>query len=488
MNGLDYKNIYVDVNTFDVETISYNKPILFYKVNRNMGIYYKKEIPENTNITEKKSTKNTKKQKIIFQTPKMVVPFDIKEFKNEESGKSTYKMCLSFSTLTNLYNEDEIKHFYQFMKKIDTVNEETIMAHKKEWGLPSKIEYKKSIQRLNKDFPPSMGINLPHDEKLKFLFKVYDENALESNISIIDKKSIVSVVLELTDLRFSDTDFRANWTVLQIRKFKPYSSIQEFFMSRCFIYDSNDAENKANQELIEHNKKMQQLELYKMQQIQQIQQMQQAPIIPIIPITPIQPVAQPITSNHFVPPSKHDLLNGLKMLKKTITIDKSKSIEGKIIDSIETEPKPKKLNKIIPPKNKSDTNLDLDSSTEIKINKIIPNTKNKLEEISNDNSDVKTKKKINIDKSEVIIHATDIKTKKKINIDIPEVIIHTTDVKTKKKININIPEVIDTTDIKTKKKTKSNIDKSEEMSSAEFDPSSESEHIPIKKKSNKKLH
>jgi hypothetical protein len=284
-------------------------------------------------------------------------------------------MCLSFSNLTNLYNEDDIKHFYQFIKKTDTVNEDTILEHKKEWGLPKKMEYKKSIQRLNKDFPPNMGINLPYDEKLKFLFKVYDEDAIESNISIIEKKSIVSVVLELTDLRFSDTDFRANWTVLQIRKFKPYSQIQEFFMSRCFIYDNNDAENKMQQELIANNKKMQQLELYK------IQKEQEKSIIPIATIQPVtQPIPQPITSSHFVPPSEHDLLNGLKMLKKTITIDKSKPLEGKVlpirtVDIIEENTETKKSNKI-----KSRT--DSDSITESKTNstKLKSDIKNKSQE------------------------------------------------------------------------------------------------------------
>lgn len=449
MNIIDYKNLFIDPNTFDVETISYTKPILFYKVNRNMGIYYKKGTPENS-VKSPDNTKHVKilpkKQKIIFQTPKMVVPFDIKEFKNEESGKSTYKMCLSFSTLTNLYNEDDIKHFYQFIKKTDTVNEDTVMEHKKEWGLPKKIEYKKSIQRLNKDFPPNMGINLPYDEKLKFLFKVYDEDAIESNISIIEKKSIVSVVLELTDLRFSNTDFRANWTVLQIRKFKPYSQIQEFFMSRCFIYDNNDAENKIQQELVAHNKKMQQLELYK------IQQVQEKPVTPIQQPTPIQPVIQsvpqPITSSHFVPPSKHDLLNGLKMLKKTITIDKSKPLERNVID-------------ILPMVNSShtksciDTNLGSDEELKISSNK--SKLKSKEIPITKIDTDVK-------------LH---IKKKPK-----PEEIlnIHSdTDTDTDMKLHI-------------KKKSKTNKDKSEELStnSIGFDSSSESEiYIKEKPKRNK---
>ena len=183
----------------------------------------------------------------------MTVPFGIKEFDN--NGRKSYSMSLSFSTLTNLYNEEEIKKFYSFVKKVDTLNEETIMDYKIAWGLPKNLIYRKSLKRLSKDFPHYINVNLPHDDKLGFLFNTYNESAEKSKIDIIEKRSIVSVVMELTDLRFNDNDFRANWTVLQIRKFKPYSPIQEFFMSGCFICDEDNPEDIAYLQMIETYRK-----------------------------------------------------------------------------------------------------------------------------------------------------------------------------------------------------------------------------------------
>lgn len=313
----NYKDLFLDINKFDEDNMSYIKPILFYKVIRHMGVYYKK---------------NEKKQKMIIQTPKMVVPFGVKEFTN--GNKKSYQASLSFTTMTNLYNEEEIKKFYYFMKRIDTVNEDTIMEYRKEWGLPKKLTYRKTLQRLSADYPHHMNINLPHDEKMGFLFNVYDEKAEKANIDIIEKKSIVSVVMELTDLRFTDTEFRANWTVLQIRKFKPYSPIQDFFMSGCYIVDNDDPQDKVYAKIIEeYQKKL------------------AAPLVNHTAyhstiVNNIQPVHHNSTNNNeksstviFKPPTLSELLDAKKTLKKTVTVEKIKP-QGKVLDESEIPPPP----------------------------------------------------------------------------------------------------------------------------------------------------
>jgi hypothetical protein len=332
MDRFDCKNYLVDPNEFDVSTISYNKPIDFYKVNRNMGIYYQKN-PESP------------KSKIIIRTPKMLVPFDTKEFKNDENGKKTYKMCLSFSPLTNLYNEDEIKKFYKFVKQIDKASEETILSYRKKWNLPKEMTYKKTLRRITKDYPHYMGLSLPYDEQFKFLFKVYDENALESNLDIITKRSVISAILELTDLRFSDNEFRANWTVLQIRKFNPYSSAQVFFMTDCFIRDPND---EAREKLVEQNNLLRQQQLQFQQMFQNFIMQSKSPEAKL-PLA--LPAPEKTISNapvQFVPPSQSDLLSGIKKLKKTVTVDKSSSVCGRVVESEDTpvkEIKPSKKSK-----------------------------------------------------------------------------------------------------------------------------------------------
>lgn len=314
---MNCKDLFIDIEHFDENNIIYVKPILFYKVVRNLGVYYKKDI---------------KKQKIRIITPKMILPFDVKMFDN--SYGKTYNMCVSFSTMTNLYNETEIKQFFRFIRKLDEVNEETVSSYQKSWGLPSLV-YKKSLQRISKEYPHYMSINIPHDNKIGIIPTVYDENANKSTIDIIKKKSIVAVIMELTDLRFTDTEYRANWTVLQIRKFKPYSPIQEFFMTACFIFDEDDPEDVAYNRLIETYKKKLATPVYI-----SVNAMASS----VVPGPPPPPGPQPVRQqapvveqkNLFVPPSVSELLAARQVLKKTVTVEKNGIVRSE--EKIQSEP------------------------------------------------------------------------------------------------------------------------------------------------------
>lgn len=379
MNGYNisnYKDLFIDIDKFDEENISYVKPILFYQVTKNMGVYYEKIVEpkklkssksetkskskskknsgsKKTTLSETIPVKPKRKQKIIVQTPKMVVPFGVKEFDN--NGRKSYNMCLSFSSLTNLYNDDDIKKFYYFIKKIDTINQETISEYIKPWKLPKNLKYKKTLQRLSDDFPHYMSINMPHDEKLGFLFNTYDESGKKSTIDIIEKRSIVSAVIELTDIKFTDKIFKSNWTVMQIRKFKPYSPIQEFFMTECFICDEDDPEDTVYANLIEKYHKTLQTplivpcppQMYYPTNISQINPYQINPYqtystnsnIPNSPNYNIPPPPGPIPQKNntqteganFKPPSLQELLSAKKLLKPTTTVIKEVS-QGKVIE------------------------------------------------------------------------------------------------------------------------------------------------------------
>ena len=345
----------------------------------------KKKTESDSNII-----RQTKKQKIIIQTPKMVVPFGVKKFVND-NGKKSYQMCLSFSTLTNLYNEEEIKKFYFFIQKIDTVNEETIMDYKKTWGLPKNLKYRKTLQRLSNDYPYYMNINLPYDDKHGFLFHTYDEKANKSSIDIIEKKSIVSVVMELTDLKFTDTEFRSNWTVMQLRKFKPYSPIQEFFMSGCFICDEDDPEDTAYLQLIEKYKKSLQTPLPKIPQINpnyyQIMPYQIPNTYMIPPINIPTPPSQnkqstfpEITASCFKPPSLEELISAKKMLKKTKTVVKGflqNNSDQKETDKIPSPPSPPLIN------------ININKESKNKINSETKKTVKKSKQHEKNNSDNK---------------------------------------------------------------------------------------------------
>ncbi|AGC02075.1 hypothetical protein H012_gp384 [Acanthamoeba polyphaga moumouvirus] len=376
MNGYNignYKDLFIDINNFNEENITYVKPVLFYQVSKNMGVYYEREIKEDKKSTQsesktKKKTKSEnsskktnsdiapikhKKQKIIVHTPKMIIPFGVKEFDNK--GKKAYNICLSFSTLTNLYNEDEIKKFYYFIKKIDKVNEETISEYIKPWKLPKNLKYKKTLQRLSEDFPHYMNITMPYDNDIGFLFNTYDEEGKKSSIDILKKRSIVSAVIELTDIKFTDKIFKSNWTIMQIRKFKPYSPIQEFFMTECFICDEDDPEDNVYAKLIEKYQKTlttpisvpcfpqitgvvnPMIPFYNNQYPPNLYQNPYINTMPNLMNPPVVPPPPPSQKNNtqesasFKPPSLQELLSAKKLLKPTTTVIKE-APQGKVVE------------------------------------------------------------------------------------------------------------------------------------------------------------
>ena len=291
-------NIVLDFNKINVDNILYVKPALFYDACYNIGIYYK-------------VTKKDKKQKIIIKTPKMIIPFEIKKFDN--NGNNKYNLTLSLRKKTNLYNEQDIKDFYKFIKKIDDTNISLLEDYRKDWKLPKKMKYRKSISRLSYDFPHHINLNLPHDQDYGFMFSVYDEKAKLRDINILKKKVIVSAIIELTDLHFTDKLCFPRWNVVQVRKFNPYSPIQELMLTKCFIFDGD--------EIIVESPKI----------VRKTTQ---------LPPTPPPPPSKPIGKSIFIPPSVQELTDAMKKLKTVKTIDKTK----KIIENIE-EPEKKKSKK-----------------------------------------------------------------------------------------------------------------------------------------------
>uniref|UniRef100_A0A6C0CAT5 Uncharacterized protein n=1 Tax=viral metagenome TaxID=1070528 RepID=A0A6C0CAT5_9ZZZZ len=347
---MEYANLFINQETFDVENIRYIKPISFPEGSRDMGIYY---------ATPSKKGGKERKQKIIVETPKMYVPCAYKEFIHD-SGKKYYKMCLSFSTLTNLYNEEEIQKFYDFAKKIDQNNIDIVDNYKKKWKLSPNLVYRPTVKNITENFPDVMDLNLPHNETDGFLFHVYNEKAEKSSLDIVTKQCIVSCILELTDLTFTKKAYRANWKVLQIRKSKNYSPIQEYFMSGCFICDKDDPDDVAyDNMMIEYKKKMdkknQRLAITAaltspdpmtnmMPMMQMMQQMMAGqpqamptamqrggppppPPPPMSKSKPAAPLPPPPkktnpTGTIFSPPSETELLNAKKILRSVPPIEK----------------------------------------------------------------------------------------------------------------------------------------------------------------------
>ena len=320
--------MYFNIKKYDEEKMSYIKPIHFPKISRNIAVYYRED-------------EKSKKRKIIIKTPKMIMPFAPKEFVN--NNRKSYRAKISFSTMTNLYNEQDVKDLFNFVKKVDTVNEETIESYKKKWGLSKDLEYRKSYNRQKDDYPYSMSMCLPHDETYGFLFDVYDESAKKVTIEALNKRCIVSCVLELTDIWFGENEYGANWNLLQVRKFKPYSPIQEFFQTACFIEDQDDPEDKVYERMVElYRKKLQtpiNFPIFAPQPQVMYQMQSYAPSASSIgfPPPPPPPPTQAPARPAFVP-TKDQLNKALGSLKKTTQNEKSiKVIDGKVIEDKEND-------------------------------------------------------------------------------------------------------------------------------------------------------
>ena len=223
---VEENQLYFNIDKFNEENIVFSKPLYFYKVSKFINIYYKN--PE-------KKTNIQPKRKIIVKTPKMLIPFLPKE--TEKNGHKSYNMSLSFSTMTNMYNEDQIIKFFKFIKKIDRINRDTVMEYANEWGLPEDISYRDTLQRTSDKYPYHMNISMPYDKDHGFLFNMYDENAKKMDWTDIHQRNIVSTVLELTSIWFKENKFGTNWTLIQLRRSKPYSPIQDSHIHIAFGKD-----------------------------------------------------------------------------------------------------------------------------------------------------------------------------------------------------------------------------------------------------------
>jgi len=220
----------LDVRKIDLNNIIYIKPNFFGVYEKFLGVYY--NCPDQVG-----------RKKIIIKTPKMMIPFDIKKFDNKAHSKC--QLPLSFMAIPAMANEMEIKQFYSFINEIDKLHKSTVREHSLRWNLPQTMVFKKSTQYYSKVFAPFINCNMITYPNYGDCFSVYDEFGKKSDFSILKKKDIVSTIIELTSIKFTDTEFTAEWTVISVRKHKPYSLINELIMNRGLRFDD---EIEAEQE------------------------------------------------------------------------------------------------------------------------------------------------------------------------------------------------------------------------------------------------
>lgn len=230
INRGNYQKQMIEISSFDSDNIRYIKPLLFYKVSRSLDVHYNHE--SETGIVKKV---------IVVRSPLMMIPFEVSTFENDNG--TSCNISLSFANLPRLHNGESVNKFYQFIKAIDDTTEETVLDNRKRWGLPKKIAFQKTLKRLSEEYSYFMNVGVICDPDNGYIVGCLDEDGKKASFDIFKKRCIVSAILELTDITFTDKTFRVNWTLCQIRKFRPYSNIQYFFFNEAVIDDEDNPDD-----------------------------------------------------------------------------------------------------------------------------------------------------------------------------------------------------------------------------------------------------
>lgn len=180
-NYKDYKN----------ERIYFYKPQFFFKNYKKINVKYKKN------------------NKVIIQTPKMKIPFNLTD----------KKLCISF-------NKND--YFYNFIKYFDETIKKLIQLKKKSWFY-NKLEYKPILSNYkDTDY---MTINLPYKNE-QYLFNVFDENLSKINVDSLNKNDEIILIIQLEYLWLNNNKIGCHWNVLQIKK---YNTLD---FNKCLIVDT----------------------------------------------------------------------------------------------------------------------------------------------------------------------------------------------------------------------------------------------------------
>lgn len=203
MSIFNYKN-------YKNTSLVFTKPSPYYGSYEKIEIFYKD---------------NTRKKKIILQTPPMFISFNVVDKDKNNS------ICISFSKKDVSKN---VKLFYNFVCYLDKIIKNLCKTKRNTWLKKKKITYKPSISNY-KNFSEFISINLPKKNG-KYLFDIYDEQTKKVGIDKLTKNTEVSMIVELSNLYVGNKVMGCNWNVLQIKKYDTLS------LDQCLIIDDEEIE------------------------------------------------------------------------------------------------------------------------------------------------------------------------------------------------------------------------------------------------------
>ena len=186
-------------------------------------------------------------KKCIFMTPKLLIPFSIREKVYDDY--KTYYFNLSLLNAYK-YNTDSIlKKFCTIINEVDQMNEEIINTLKENDKINKNVIYRKSLYKNNEELPEIFGnIKIPYDDNYGILINIYNYDGKKIDIANLKKKDLVCCCIEASELWVNETECGCTWEVREIQKFKPLTRSQELFTKFKFINNDN-----IDNELINNN-------------------------------------------------------------------------------------------------------------------------------------------------------------------------------------------------------------------------------------------
>lgn len=233
-----------------------------------------------------------KYNRIIIKTPRMRLAFDPK--KNKYNSIS-----LSLHPLT-----ENIKKFYNFIKKIDKLNKQ----HVRNIFSKNKMIYKSNIIK-NKDTNfRYIQFNLSNKCTI---FNWKKENCTKSDLLF---ENDVTFLIELNYIWMNDKKYGTNWDILQIKMHRPILNLDDCLFISDSDTDDENSEVKTIYKCLNCNRN------YDNKPV--LENLYNKPMQKQIPQPPLPPKKSTNTERKIIsfrPPSVKDILNMKNKLKKTVS-------------------------------------------------------------------------------------------------------------------------------------------------------------------------
>lgn len=158
------------------------------------------------------------KQRIVIQTPAMVMPFGVTPYQETGGDIQSYSIDLSFRTADT---DPKVADFLQKIKALDKLLVDTATESSEEWfgrsmdrQLVSEF-YRTLLNNKNPDYPPTIrikvGVNVSGEPAAQF----FDENRNPVGIEYLGKGCTVKMICELSSVWFVNKTFGATFRLIQ---------------------------------------------------------------------------------------------------------------------------------------------------------------------------------------------------------------------------------------------------------------------------------